>query len=223
MKNLSAVQFEALLVKLGACSEVRDWARGKTLREVWKTCKRGDWMLWLAARYGDVPLKTMVAIACDEAEPAMAYVPAGETRPQECLAMTRRWLKDEATIEEVKAAGGAAWAAKAAAGAAKAAAWAAEAAGGAAGAAAWAAWAAAWAAEAAGGAAGAAAWAAGAAAWAAKEAARAAKAAAWAAEEAARAAKAAAEAAAGAAWAAAGAESLRFSADLCRKYIEVRP
>ena len=155
MKNLSAVQFEALLVKLGACSEARDWARGKTLREVWKTCKRGDWMLWLAARYGDVPLKTMVAIACDEAEPAMAYVPAGETRPQECLAMTRRWLKDEATIEEVKAAGGAAWAAwaaKAAGGAAWAAAGAAEAAAGAAEAAAWAAEAAA---GAAGGAAGA--------------------------------------------------------------------
>jgi hypothetical protein len=206
MKNLSAVQFEALLVKLGACSEARDWARGKTLREVWKTCKRGDWMLWLAARYGDVPLKTMVAIACDEAEPAMAYVPAGETRPQECLAMTRRWLKDEATIEEVKAAGGAAWAAKAAAGAA---AWAAWAAGGAAGAA-----------EAAAGAAGAAAWAAEAAA---EAAAGAAGGAAEAAGGAARAAKAAAEAAAGAAWAAAGAESLRFSADLCRKYIEVRP
>jgi hypothetical protein len=197
MKNLSAVQFEALLVKLGACSEARDWARGKTLREVWKTCKRGDWMLWLAARYGDVPLKTMVAIACDEAEPAMAYVPAGETRPQECLAMTRRWLKDEATIEEVKAAGGAAWAAAGAAWAAWAAAGAAEAAAGAA------AWAAAWAAEAAGGAAEAAAWAA-------------AEAAAGAAEAAAGAAKAAAEAAA-------GAESLRFSADLCRKYIEVRP
>jgi hypothetical protein len=204
MKNLSAVQFEALLVKLGACSEARDWARGKTLREVWKTCKRGDWMLWLAARYGDVPLKTMVAIACDEAEPAMAYVPAGETRPQECLAMTRRWLKDEATIEEVKAAGGAAWAA-----------WAAKAAGGAA----WAAAGAAWAAKAA---AGAAAWAA---AWAAEAAGGAAEAAAWAA------AGAAAEAAAGAAGgaakaaaeAAAGAESLRFSADLCRKYIEVRP
>ena len=204
MKNLSAVQFEALLVKLGACSEARDWARGKTLREVWKTCKRGDWMLWLAARYGDVPLKTMVAIACDEAEPAMAYVPAGETRPQECLAMTRRWLKDEATIEEVKAAGGAAWAA-----------WAAKAAGGAA----WAAAGAAWAAKAA---AGAAAWAA---AWAAEAAGGAAEAAAWAA------AGAAAEAAAGAAGgaakaaaeAAAGAESLRFSTDLCRKYIEVRP
>ena len=145
MKNLSAVKFEALLVKLVACSETRDWARGKTLREMWNTCERGDWMLWLAARYGDVPLKTLVAIACDAAEPAMACVPAGETRPQECLATTRRWLKDEATIEEVYAA---AWAA----GAAEAAAW-----------------------------------------------------------------------AAGAAARAAGAESLRFSADLCRKYIEVRP
>ena len=108
MKNLSAVKFEALLVKLVACSEARDWARGKTLREMWNTCERGDWMLWLAARYGDVPLKTLVAIACDAAEPAMACVPAGETRPQECLATTRRWLKDEATIEEVYAA---AWAA----------------------------------------------------------------------------------------------------------------
>jgi hypothetical protein len=206
MKNLSAVQFEALLVRLDACTEARDWAHRKTLRKVWKTCKRGDWMLWLAARYGDVPLKTLVAIACDAAEPAMVYVQAGETRPQECLATVWRWLKDEATIEEVKAAGAAAWAAK------KAAAWAAKAAagaaGGAAGAAAWAAGGAAWAAKAAAGAAG----------GAAEAAAGAAVAAAWAA----RAAKAAG-AATWAAEAAAGAESLRFSADFCRKYIEVRP
>ncbi len=105
IKDLSANDLEVLLVKLKACSEARIWASGKTLTEVWTTCERGDWMLWLAARYGDVPLKILVAVACDCAEPAIAYnVPDGETRPQECLATMRHWVKDGATIEEVKTA-----------------------------------------------------------------------------------------------------------------------
>ena len=81
-------------------------------------------MLWLVARYGEVDHKTIVSIACDCAEPALAYVPAGENRPAECIAVVRRWLKDEATIEEVEAAADAARAARAARAAADAA-WAA--------------------------------------------------------------------------------------------------
>jgi hypothetical protein len=78
-------------------------------------------MLWLAARYGDVPKKTIVAIACDCAEPALAFT--CDPRPAECIAVVRRWLKDEATISDVRAAAYAARAAAyAAAGAAGAAA-----------------------------------------------------------------------------------------------------
>ena len=104
MKNLDTEKFAALLTKLRACSEASTWAKGKPLSEVWATCSRGDWMLWLAARYSDVPIKTLVAIACDCAEPALAFVSAGENRPAECIATVRCWLKNEATIEEVRAA-----------------------------------------------------------------------------------------------------------------------
>ena len=165
MKNLNSRRFSSLLTALGACSGAALWAKGKSLSEVWSTCHRGDWMLWLVARYGDIPRKTIVSVACDCVEPALAHTT--DPRPAECLAVVRRWLKDEAAIEEVRVA------ARAARAAARAAAQAAQAAD-----AAWAARAdAAWAARAAD----------------------------------------AADAADTAAWD----KSLKFSADICRKYIEV--
>ena len=64
MKNLSSTDFQILLTRLGACQEAVAWANNKSLAEVWATCHRGDWMLWLLARHGDVPHKAIVAIAC---------------------------------------------------------------------------------------------------------------------------------------------------------------
>jgi hypothetical protein len=181
MKNLNAEDFASLLAsgRLDACNQAREWAKGKSLAEVWKTCHRGDWMLWLAARYGDVPLKTIVAIACDAVEPALAFTT--DPLPTQTIAVVRRWLKDDATIEEVRAAANAA--ADAASYAAAYAAYATDDADDAA-------------------------------AYAADAAADAARAAAYAAD-------AADYAAARAAAAAARAASLLFSADICRKYIEI--
>jgi hypothetical protein len=187
MKNLNAEDFASLLAsgRLDACNQAREWAKGKSLAEVWKTCHRGDWMLWLAARYGDVPLKTIVAIACDAVEPALAFTT--DPLPTQTIAVVRRWLKDDATIEEVRAAANAA---------ADAASYAAS-------------YAAAYAA----------ARAADAASYAAAYAA--ARAAAYAAANAAAAAAEAAAYAAANAADAAEAASLLFSADICRKYIEI--
>ena len=116
MKNLDVKEFAALLVKLDACIEAREWAGGKSLAEVWRTCHRGDWMLWLLGRYGDVLHKVIVAVSCDCAEPTLVFT--SDPRPAETIAVVRRWLKDEATIEEMQAAGEAAgeaaWAAWAA-------------------------------------------------------------------------------------------------------------
>jgi hypothetical protein len=42
--------FKKLLVKLKACNDAREWAEGKTWEEVYTTCHRGDWLLWLFAR-----------------------------------------------------------------------------------------------------------------------------------------------------------------------------
>ena len=39
-----------LLIKLNACNEAREWASNKSIDEIWATCHRGDWMLWLARK-----------------------------------------------------------------------------------------------------------------------------------------------------------------------------
>jgi len=36
-----------LLISLNACSVAREWAEGKTWQEIYDTCHRGDWLLWL--------------------------------------------------------------------------------------------------------------------------------------------------------------------------------
>ena len=43
------------LRELNACSEARIFSRGKSLKEAWKICNRGDWMLWLAFKMMDKP------------------------------------------------------------------------------------------------------------------------------------------------------------------------
>lgn len=43
-------KLKELLEKLDACHQAKEWAEGKTIEEVWATCHRGDWMLWLFRR-----------------------------------------------------------------------------------------------------------------------------------------------------------------------------
>ena len=142
---MNAKQFSALLIELNACSEAREWASGKSLAVVWKTCKRGDWLLWLCGKMADKPNwpthKEVVLAACDCAELSLKHVSSGENRPRKCIEITRAWAAGNATIHEVRTARAAASAAYADA-AAKAAAYAAEAAYAAATAAAYAAYAA---------------------------------------------------------------------------------
>jgi hypothetical protein len=150
-KPVTARELAKLLTHLNACPEGMSATKGQSLRVVWNTCSRGDWLLWLAARL-EIDRKTLVGACADVAETALRFVPNTEPRPAACISAIRKWLRDEITDSELRAA---AWAADAAR--------AAYAAYAAAGAAAWAADAA-YAAHAAGAAAGAAAWAAGAAA-----------------------------------------------------------
>jgi len=81
-------------------------------------------MLWLAIRAG-VDRRLVVLAACGCAEPALVHVPAGEDRPRLAVETARRWARGKATIEEVRSASAAAYAAYAAAYAAYAAAYAA--------------------------------------------------------------------------------------------------
>ena len=170
------------LVALGACPDAVEWARAyPSLTAAWKVCERADWMFWLAGKLcRTVPArKRLVLAACACARTALKYVPEGEKRPLMAVRTAEQWARGTGgvTVEDVRAAGDAAFAAAGAAAGAAARAAARDAS--------WAAW------DAAGAAARAAAWAAGTA-WAA-----------WAAWDAARDAAWAARDAAWAAWAAA--------------------
>jgi len=92
-----------ILLKLGATCEGFEWAADKPLQEAWETCHRGDWMLWAAEKVS-VDRKLLVAAACDCAELALPYVPSDEDRPRIAIETARKWLRGEATLEEVRAA-----------------------------------------------------------------------------------------------------------------------
>ena len=115
---MNAEQFENLLHELDACSLAVEWAHGKTLHVVWNTCNRGDWLLWLAGKMADKKgwptRKQLVLAACACAEQALKYVPKSEERPKKAIQIARAWARGKATIEEVRNAADAAYAAYAA-------------------------------------------------------------------------------------------------------------
>ena len=117
---MNAKEFNDLLHELHACSELVRWAHGKDLHEVWTTCERGDWLLWLAGHMADKPgwptRKQVVLAACACAETELKFVHPGEDRPRVAIETARGWVRGEASIEDVRrAADAAAYAADAAA------------------------------------------------------------------------------------------------------------
>jgi len=54
---MKAKKFNLLLNDLSACEDAKLFAADKSLKEVWDTCPRGDWMLWLAKK-ADVDIRT---------------------------------------------------------------------------------------------------------------------------------------------------------------------
>jgi hypothetical protein len=105
---MNAVEFAKLLNKLNACQEAVTWAKGKSLAEVWETCERADWMLWLCGKMigkqGWPTRRELVLAACDCAETALKYVPKGEERPAKAIETARKWARGKATIQEVRGA-----------------------------------------------------------------------------------------------------------------------
>lgn len=89
---------------LPACAEAREWARATpgTPEELWSTCPRGDWLLWLAMRAG-VDRRVVVLAACDCAETATPHL-ADSSRglALTALEVTRKWARGEATQQDVR-------------------------------------------------------------------------------------------------------------------------
>ena len=116
---------------LDACEAGIEWAATQPDAETaWRTCTRGDWMMWLIGRRRcerETPEhRALAAIACECARLALPHVPPGEMRPLRAIEAAERYARGEAISREelldaaYAAAGDAATAARAAA---RAAAW----------------------------------------------------------------------------------------------------
>jgi len=75
-----------LLMKLNACKDAREWAGDKSWEEIYNTCHRGDWLLWLFKRTNpdDLQLLTLAK--------------------GHCANTVRHLMKDERSIKAVDAA-----------------------------------------------------------------------------------------------------------------------
>jgi hypothetical protein len=75
-----------LLLNLNACNVARLWAEDKTWKEIYETCHRGDWLLWLFKRTNPDDLKLLIL--------AKGH----------CANTVRHLMKDERSIKAVDAA-----------------------------------------------------------------------------------------------------------------------
>ena len=58
-------EFKQHLINLGACEGARIWAEGKTAKEAWEQCERGDWLLWWAQKENcDLRMLTLAKARC---------------------------------------------------------------------------------------------------------------------------------------------------------------
>ena len=106
------------LKAIGACTEAVEWAKDHKWPDAWQKCERGDWMLWLCGamqgKEGWPPRQQIVLVACDCVElvlPIFEKKYPDDKRVRECLETTRKWVNGEATIEDVRKARAAAYAA----------------------------------------------------------------------------------------------------------------
>ena len=56
---MNAQEFENKLIELGACEDAQEWCIGKSLKDAWETCERGDWMVWLYWKSQSYDIKDM--------------------------------------------------------------------------------------------------------------------------------------------------------------------
>ncbi len=72
-----------LLIELKACSEAREWAADKTWKEIYTTCHRGDWLLWLFRKTNPDDLQLLIL--------AKGH----------CVNTVRHLMKDERSIKAI--------------------------------------------------------------------------------------------------------------------------
>ena len=103
------------LKQLKPCYDALEWVEKQPSRKsAWDNCERGDWMLWLLGkRSGEVGSKSrkkLVWTACQCARLSLPYVEKGEERPLKAIETAEKYTKGDATLDEVRKAGDAAYA-----------------------------------------------------------------------------------------------------------------
>lgn len=87
-----------------ACSDAVAWLRTQPdAATAWRTCERGDWMLWLAGRRAGRPgsdaRRVLVLAACDCAELARPHWRDRDVEVLDrCLTTARRWARGEGGV-----------------------------------------------------------------------------------------------------------------------------
>lgn len=91
-----------------ACSEARRWALNQPNAETaWKTCRRGDWMLWLLAKWSgpseSASRKKLVLATCACARIALRYAGSGKRKLLTVITTAEAWARGErgVTVQDV--------------------------------------------------------------------------------------------------------------------------
>jgi len=105
-----------LLIKLDACEEAMEWAANKTWEEIYNTCHRGDWLLWLHFRTNkeDLKIRTLAKGHCANTVRHLMH----DERSLKAVDTAIAFGEGRATSDELKAAAAAVFAAVSAANAA---------------------------------------------------------------------------------------------------------
>jgi hypothetical protein len=95
---MNAEKFERWLIEKNACADGKAWAKGKSMVEVWKTCERPDWIMWLYARRPNPDKKKAVKIAIFAAELVLDKFEKNHTddkRPRQAIAAAKAVVKKD--------------------------------------------------------------------------------------------------------------------------------
>ena len=97
-----------LLTKLDACKDAQKWAKSHPdPREAWQSCERVDWMFWLLGK-NQAKKTAIVELSCDNAIHALVHLPDSENDTKQIcentISIVRRFMRGEATANELSAA-----------------------------------------------------------------------------------------------------------------------
>jgi hypothetical protein len=100
------------LKELRACEDARAWAQGKSWQEIYTTCKRGDWLLWLFAKVNPDNLRELTLAKAKCARTVFHLMK--DERSRRAVIVAENFGRGVATRHELDAAAYAAYAADAA-------------------------------------------------------------------------------------------------------------